>query len=394
MSIIVKHLEINEAIKILHLLSSYAFTPTPPLPDFDTYAERIRNRHGSDYFAVFDDGEPLAICCSTTPLDQNIRGRLFRMGGVANVATHPSARRKGYAYRLMLHLFEFFKEKGMAVSCLYPFKEVFYQRLGYITLPQTKIISFNPTCLTPILDQPLSGEVNLVSFRDGYTTYRAFLRDHQTNSHGMALFSLPQPESAQKHEAWLAFAIQNEQIIGMMHYRLSGYEMHQTMFADDFLFNNTHGKFLLLNWIAKHLDQVEKVELILKPDLNGELLFTDIRPEFRGHFVAPMARVIDLPALAGLPIGSGEMIIRVIDPECSWNTSTWHFASNEGQLVITSDQRQPELELSIHGVSALVYGVYHPEEFILRNWGNPDPDQQKILQKMFPSRIPYIHAKY
>lgn len=394
MSAIVKHLEIEEAIKALHLLSNYAFTPTPPLPDYEAYAERIRNRHGADYFAVLQDGEPLAICCSTTPLIQNIRGELYAMGGVANVATHPAARRKGYARMLMQNLFEFFKDKNWAVSCLYPFKETFYQRLGYVTLPQTKIISFNPTCLTTLLKQSLTGEIKLVRFQEGYASYLSFLKKHQKSSHGMALFSRPQPELAEKHESWLAFAMLNDQIIGMMNYKLSGQEMHQTMWADDFLFDNAHGKYLLLNWIARHLDQVEKVELTLKPDLIGEILFTDLRPDYRGRFLAPMARIIDLMALNGLPIGPGETIMRISDPNCPWNAGIWRFSSIEGQLSIQNDDRQPDFEISIHGINALVYGVYDPDEFMFRKWGNPNPDQQKILRKMFPPVIPFVHAKY
>ena len=394
MSVIIKHLEIDEAIKALHLLSSYAFTPTPPLPEFDLYADRVRHRHDSDYFAVVEDGKPQAICCSTTPLIQNIRGGLFQMGGVANVATHPAARRKGYARRLMHHLFEFFQRNGDVVSCLYPFKEAFYQRMGYVTLPQTKIISFNPACLSSLLNQSLSGAVNLISFKEGYPRYLSFLEEHQKCSHGMALFSRPQPELAQQHDAWLAFAMQDDQIIGLLNYRLSGKEMHQTMWADDFLFNSAHGKYLLLNWIARHIDQVEKVELTLKPNLNGETLFTDIRPEFKGRFLAPMARVIDLTLLNGLTIGSGEMLIRITDPDCPWNNGNWRFSNSDGHLVIQNEHRQPEFEMSIHGVSALVYGVFDPDEFLFRKWGNPNSDQQKRLRNMFPPLIPFMHAKY
>ncbi|MFN2303549.1 MAG: enhanced intracellular survival protein Eis [Anaerolineales bacterium] len=394
MNTLLKHLDIEEAIKALHFLSSYAFTPSPPLPDFESYTERIRNRHGSDYFAIIEDGQPQAICCSTTPLTQNLRGKLFTMGGVADVSTHPSARRKGFARRLMHHLFNFFHEKGNAVSCLYPFKESFYERMGYVTLQQTKLVSFNPACLKPIIDQSVPGFVNLVSFREGYNAYLSYLKVLQEMSHGMALFSIPFTELAQKREAWLAFAHQNDQIIGMMNYRLSGEEMHQTLWANDFLFSNAQGKYLLLDWIAKHIDQVEKVDLTIKPELHGEILYTDLSPTFQGRFMAPMARVIGLAALEGLPVGQGEMSIRISDPDCQWNNGDWRFSCDKGSLMIQKDHHQPEFTLTIQGLTALIYGVYDPDEFIFRAWGDPDPIQQNKLRIMFPPIIPFLYAKY
>lgn len=95
MTIEIKHLTLEESIEILHFLNSYAFRPTPPLPDFEDYVERIRHRRGGKYYALFEGDQPLSICASIE-FTQNIRGRILQMRGVANVATHPSARRKGY----------------------------------------------------------------------------------------------------------------------------------------------------------------------------------------------------------------------------------------------------------------------------------------------------------
>ena len=60
------------------------------------------------------------------------------MGGVADVSTHPKARRKGYIRQLMRFIYEQLKNQGYVLSCLYPFRESFYERLGYVTFPQTR----------------------------------------------------------------------------------------------------------------------------------------------------------------------------------------------------------------------------------------------------------------
>lgn len=393
MTPIIRQLEIQEAVQGLHFLSSYAFTPTPPLPDFEPYSERIHNRKGSKYFGVFADDSLQAITCTTTPLIQNLRGCLFKMGGIANVATHPAARRKGYARELLRHQFKDFHEDGITTSCLYPFKEAFYEHLGYVTLPQTKRISFTPGCLDPILNMNLEIGFELVSFYDGYEKFRAYCQRQQERTHGMALFTIPQKEAAKGHQAWLLFAKLNEEIIGAMNYTLRDQIMNQTLLAYDFLFDNAIGKFALLNWIARHIDQAGKVILTLKPELFGENFYTDLRPEYQGVFVPPMARIISLTLLQGLPCGKGEIAIQLSDAECQWNNGTWRLSAENGELQIERVAKA-ECELTIHGLTALVYGIADPLELVLRGWGNPDANQQMILRKLFPPAIPYLHAMY
>ncbi len=294
---------------------------------------------------------------------------------------------------MMSRLFTDFYENQITTSCLYPFKETFYQRMGYVSLPQTKRIQFNPECLSPILKMNLDVTFELVSFYDGYDSFRKFSQQIQLKTHGMALFSIPQKEAAKGHEAWLLFAKKDGNIIGTMNYALKDQIMNQTLHAYDFFFIDAEGKFALLNWIARHIDQVGKVILTIRPDQMGENFFTDIRPDYQGVFVPPMGRVVTLTTLNDLPCGEGALTVKVTDQNCNWNNGTWQLLSENGKLQITRSDA-PECELSIHGLSALVYGVTDPIEFDLRGWGNPDPDQQTILRNLFPPGLPYLHAIY
>ena len=392
MTFTIKHLGLDESIDILYLLNNYAFRPTPPMPDYDEFAERIRGRKGVDYYAIFENGQAQAIC-SAIMLRQNIRGQIIPMGGVANVATQPAARRKGYVRALMRHLYQLFNDEEIGVSCLYPFKEAFYQRLGYATLPQAKIIRFDPKILSHTLNIALDGAVELLSFNEGRQKYREFLENIQKDSHGMALFAFPQGNAARDNVYWLALAKQGEKIIGLMRYSLTGKIMDQLLSADDFLFSNSQGKFLLLNWIARHIDQATQVELTLNPNIHGETLFTDIRPEFEGKYVAPMARVTSVPSLDGFTCGNGTIHIQIADADCKWNNGTWRFASQDGQLSVTRSAN-PACKLSIQGLTGLVYGVYRPEELPLRGWGEIDKNSQAILESMFPPATPFLYATY
>ncbi|MFW5713862.1 MAG: GNAT family N-acetyltransferase [Brevefilum sp.] len=389
----IRELNLDEAIKGLHFLSSYAFTPTPPLPDFDQYAERIRNRKGAKYFGAYMGDQLQAISCATTPMTQNLRGKLVSMGGVANVATHPAARRKGYVRQMMSRIFTEFHQNQTATSCLYPFKETFYQRMGYATLPQTKRIRFDPKCLQSILKTNLNVTYELVSFYEGYENFRKFCQQIQKTIHGMALFSIPHKEAAKSHEAWLVFARKDGDIIGAMNYTLKDQIMNQTLLAYDFLFRDPEGKFALLNWIARHIDQVGEVILTVRPDHNGENYYTDIRPGYQGVFVPPMGRVVNLKALDGISCGEGKLTIQLSDLNCEWNNGIWQLSEKDGKLQIAQG-KAADCKLSIQGLSALIYGVTDPNELSLRGWGNPDPGQQDVFRSLFPPAVPYLHAIY
>ncbi len=75
---------------------------------------------------------------------QNIRGTVLPMAGVAGVATHPLARRRGLVRTLLNQLLEEMRDDGTPVSVLYPFRTSFYARFGYVTLPQHRTAVFSP----------------------------------------------------------------------------------------------------------------------------------------------------------------------------------------------------------------------------------------------------------
>ncbi len=392
MTEIIHHLDLEESIQVLHKLSTYAFTPTPPLPELEPFAKVIRQQKGAEYFAVFADGGPQSIG-GLRDLSQNLRGNIFRMGGIANVASHPAGRRKGYVRTLLRHIFKVCREEGFVISCLYPFKEAFYERFGYVTLPQAMKILFNPEVLAPVLNMDHEGSVELVKFEQGYAEYLAYLEEIQQTTHGLSRFALPNPEMAKERDTWLAFARSKDRLVGLMQYTLKGEMMQQELYAHDFLYSNPQGKFLLLDWIARHINQVVKAVLVLQPNIKGETLFTDLRPKYKGLFLPPMGRVINIENLRGLKVGKGEINIQVTDTDCEWNNGVWMLASENGHLTIKKG-RTPDCDLTIQGLSALIYGVYDPDEFNLRGWGNPEGGSSSVLRGMFPAATPFLHAMY
>jgi GNAT superfamily N-acetyltransferase len=125
MTITVRELTGDEIVEVFHRLPGYALRASPPLYDRDELAESVRQREGATYFGLFEDGAPVA-CAGSSPMTQNVRGRLFSTGGVFDVATMPAGRRKGYARRTIAALLAAVRSAGATLSCLYPFRESFY----------------------------------------------------------------------------------------------------------------------------------------------------------------------------------------------------------------------------------------------------------------------------
>ena len=392
----IRQIEGQAFLDALYPLTNYAFHSSPPLGDKEEWSEWVRHREGVTGFALFEDeGAPAAVACTaSTAMTQNVRGGLYGMGGIWGVATHPASRRKGYCRRLMARQLAAMHEAKRAFSGLYPFRESFYERLGYVSLPQTCKARLAPLVLAPLAKMQFAGQVELALIGEGVETYLAYLRRMQQHTHGMARIEYPDKVSAQRNRFWLATARVDGEVVGVMLYNLKGErEGEFTLHAARFYYHTSEGRYLLLQWIARHIDQANRVELILAPTELPETWLPDMSVTVETADLAPMGRVVDVAGIGGMHTGPGRFAARISDPLCPWNEATWRFETVDGLLQVAPAQ-EADCELSIQGLSALVYGPYDPADLPLRGWGNPSLEMQATLRAMFPRLLPYIHEMF
>jgi predicted acetyltransferase len=386
----IRQLHGEEMLDVLYPLTTYAFSPSPPLRDEQEWKERMRQFETSTVFALFEDGKPVASVAAA-PMIQQVNGKEFEMGGVWGVATQPSARRKGYCKQLMTTLLETMRAHQQPLTCLYPFRETFYQRLGYITFPQSRKVSLDPATLAPLLKSDLGGEVERMLISEGYDLYRDYLKGHQQRVHGMAYFKHPKRAAADDDKSWLAVARVDGQPVGVMLYSLKGEEVTLFTFqATRFYYHTSQGKYLLLNWIARHVDQAKTAEIWLPSFERPETWLADLDVEVEKNSMTPMGRVLDIAEIGGMETGNGVFSARISDPTCPWNEGVWQFDGRGGSLDVSPAQ-QADCDLTIQALSALVYGAHEPADFPLRGWGNPSPALQTRMREIFPPKLPYIH---
>ena len=390
---IVREIHGDEMLEIMFALTFYAFHSSPPFRDKAEFHETLKGRKDAIYFALYKGDTPVS-CAAGAALTQNVRGALFDMGGVWGVATDPPARRKGFSKRVLARLLAGFREAGRPLSCLYPFRESFYERLGYVTFPQPRTAKLAPSALWPLLGRDLGGEVELTLISDGLDTYRHYTRKVQQRVHGMALFDHMEKSLAQRNNVWLAQATVGGNLVGVMMYDLKGERPTEfNMRVSRFYYDTSQARYLLLEWIARHIDQIESLEIRLPPFELPETWLADLKVSTETPWRTPMGRVVDVSQIGGMQIGPGRFSAQVTDPLCPWNEGMWRFETAEGVLQV-GKATTAECELNIQALAALIYGTHDPGDFAIRGWGNPSPQVQAAMRRMFPPRSPYLHELF
>jgi predicted acetyltransferase len=393
MKSVIRHLQGEEMFEALYSLNQYAFHPSPPFQNKEEWLSFVRGRKGVTCHAVFEADTPLSIAASTA-MTQNMRGELFPVSGVWGVATSPTARRKGYCREVMGSLLNAERESGKIFTNLYPFRESFYERLGYVAFPLTKIARFTPDSLAPLLKMDSDGHIALKLISEGFEAYRAYLVQMRQSRHGMGFFDIPEPAAINRNTLWTALAMFGGQLEGVMLYRIQGEEVGKfNLSAIRFYYQTSRARYLLLNWIARHVDQADRAEIWLPPDEYPETWLADMQVKVESAIRPGMCRVLDVEKMGEIQVGKGSFSARISDPLCPWNEGNWHFAAHEGTLQV-SRAAQADCELTIQGLSALISGAHDPQDFPLRGWGNPTAKLQAVQRSMFPRLCPFMHEMF
>lgn len=151
-----------------------------------------------------------------------------------------------------------------------------------------------------------------LSIQEGFDLYRIYSEQHLPYLHGMSYLPPVVAPRLRDSDRWLALARTEGQIVGCLLYRITGY--FETLKAEKMLYNTGVGRFLLLEWLARHADQVKEIELKLPPHELPETWLADIDIKSASYdWVTPMGRVLNVEQMGGMSVGSGRFTARIID---------------------------------------------------------------------------------
>ncbi|MBM0237804.1 GNAT family N-acetyltransferase [Micromonospora sp. ATA32] len=381
-------------------LQAYAFETSPlSVERTDAFRGYLPYNEGNRTLIVEEDSETLAAA-SAIPMRQNLRGTVLPMAGVAGVATHPLARRRGHVRALLHQLLDEMRDEGHQLSALYPFRASFYEKFGYVGLPKPRTVTFSPADLAPLQRAELPGEVEWGRVGPGYPRYREFTGRCLRERHGFAIFpDFRAVGLRDRDDRWLVTARIDGATVGAVTYRIDDHGGE--LAADDFLATDPYARALLLQFFARHVDQVERVSVQVPADELPELWLTDLAVHVQARVArpgssAPMARLLSLDALAGLPAGPGRVLVELVGDR--WLAGTHLLDGTTGRVELlagaTAGPTPPTATLTAAGLSALAYGVLDPVEVAIRGFGSVPADAATELRGIFPRRLPYLFADF
>jgi predicted acetyltransferase len=375
-------------------LQAYAFMPSPwTAAEEEAYRGRMRFFETTVNLIAEEGGQTLAGVAALR-MRQNVRGLVHDMAGVASVSSHPSARRRGLVRELLQRLLRQTREEGCAVSALYPFRPSFYARFGYVGIPQHRTATFAPEGLAHLLRAELPGEVERLPMSEGFAALTGIHQQLLAGRHGFAVFDEVRSAEFREDRAWVAVARAGGEVVGAVRYSVDRHG--GDLIASHLLSTGPLGRALLLQFFARHVDQVSQVVVKLSTDDVPELWGTDLQVSTESRVAnptknAPMARVLDVEALAGTPVGPGAITIEI--PEDELIGGVWQLESAGGALTVAKGAT-PSVTLSVAGFSALVYGVLDPVEVVTRGLGEIPAEAIATLSSMFPREMPYLVADF
>ncbi|MEU4428676.1 GNAT family N-acetyltransferase [Actinoplanes sp. NPDC024001] len=277
-------------------LQAYAFKSSPWSPaEVETYRQKMRFFETAVNLIAEEDGVTLAGVAALR-MRQNVRGLVHDMAGVASVATHPSARRRGLVRALLARLLPQMRDEGCAVSALYPFRPSFYAKFGFVGIPVRRTASFAPEGLSELLRADLPGEVERLPMRDGFEAFDGLTRRLLGQRHGFAVFDETRTAGFRDDQVWVAIARSGGEVVGALRYRIDRHG--GDLIGEELLSTGSLGRALLLQFLARHVDQVARIVLRVGTDDVPELWGTDLSAVTEGRVDyprdnAPMARVLD-----------------------------------------------------------------------------------------------------
>jgi hypothetical protein len=222
------------------------------------------------------------------------------------------------------------------------------------------------------------------------------VRRLQRHTHGMATFDIPDRVIAGRNRFWMALARVGGEPVGLMRYDLRGEkETEFSLRAFRFYYHTSQGRYLLLQWIARHIDQANRVELWLAPYELPETWLSDMDVKIETAYFAPMVRIVDVAGLGscGIRTKPGSFAAQITDPLCPWNEGTWRFQTADGVLQV-SPTESTDCMVSIQALASLVYGTHDPGDFCFRGWGDPSSQVQETMREMFPRLLPHMHEMF
>jgi len=377
---------------------SYAYAI--PESSKENFLERL-DLTAKEFFLNEIDGTPEATA-RVLNFHQNLRGLIKPMGGIGMVASSPEHRRSGYTRDLMLGIFKKMRKDGFVTSALYPFKDTFYRNLGYVKMPPSLTLEFDPKELAGI-KAPSDYSVKREEGDDMLKIRKELHKAMVLETHGAVMRSEARWNEMTKNFTAKAVIARNQKGVpeAIMIYSIKGYgEGHPwaetgQVSVGEFNWTTLEGRDTILSYLYKHTDQIITAKIIISTRSQDFYHWlSDIHTPTLKSNILSMARIIDVAkSMSDFPVTQeGGIEINVSDPQISENNRVFEFRNNNGILSVVESAKNAKTTISIEGLTSILYGTLNETQ--LRRLGWLDGKFPSILFEWFPSATPWLTESF
>ena len=338
------------------------------------------------------DGEKLASQISVYPMQVNIFGQMYKMGGVTGVATYPEYMNQGLMSSLIKTALDSMREKHQCVSMLIPYMIPYYRKKGWEIVTDKMTYTIKDTQLPK--RREVSGMVERVGIasEDLRTVHNAFTRMR----HGALRRNELEWEEYWRWEA--------DDVLVAVYYNEAGdpkgylvyYIANDIFRIKELVYINQEARYGLWNYISAHFSMIDKV--VGTNYTNEPMAFlledSEIQEEIEPNV---MARIVDFEAfIKKYPFDiisiHDDLHFIIRDPvmECNCGDFSLRWDQEGNTIIERGGTRGETVECDIQTLTAMFYGYKRPTYLRRVERLVAGDEAVRILEDIIPIEQPYF----
>lgn len=391
----------DDLLEEYHRLQDYAFSPQEGRREYespDDFRPQLAERRG-----LFR-GEDLLCIAGYHDFEARLRGDRFRVGGVSSVASPPEHRRGGLIRRILADMLAEFREKGIALSALWPFEYGFYRKYGWATVDRRTSYEFDPDALSFVDREEATGEFRRAD-ADEYAVldgvYEAALADYDLVTRRDEAWWRNRIFERRGDEAYVYVWEADGEARGYLVYTISQTdgERSRTLSVREFVHADPEARRALYRFLRYHDSQVDRVAVPVPEETTLLDLVDDPRAVDCSIEPGPMFRLVDVSAAIEMlpydPAVSGGLTVAVDDPLVDANDGSFALSFDEGRATCRPTDADPDVACDVGTLSQLYAGYRSATDAAeLGDLAVETPDALDLLASAFPERPTYLPERF
>ena len=340
------------------------------------------------------EGKSLVSQIALYPMQMNIYGKIYQMGGVTGVATYPEYSKMGLMKNLMKIALKTMRENQQSVSCLYPYSISYYRSRGWEVVSDKMTFCLKDTQLPKTF--PTQGRIRRVEIddRDFIELYDRFARQ----THGCLI-----RDSLSWDEYWrwdkedeivAVYYNENEVATGYVVYLLE----NDIFFIKEMIYLDMEARMGLWNYVKAHESMFNEIQGC---NYNNECLSflledSDIKEMIMPHI---MARIVDVELfLKDFHFdeidSKTSLTFEITDSLLEWNNKIITLKFEKDRTSFTQEESKNRVKLDIQTFAAMFLGYRRP--FYLKQIGRLEASARaiKILEDVLPEGKVYFSDSF